>query len=309
MKRKYLPEGKLKDAQENRELLSSEAGLIYAERNGIILESHAKMCDRDMTLFTELGQITGIMPKCEALYSPGEDIKDIAVITRVGKPVSFKIRSFFEKEGKKYALISRKDAQKECMDNYVDKLLLGDIINAKVTHTDRFGAFVDIGCGISALLPIDCMSTSRIRHSSERVSEGDEIRCAVKEIRKDPTRIFVTLKELLGTWEENAALFECGQTVEGIVRGVESYGVFVELTPNLAGLSEYKDGIMPGDRVSVYIKSLDKRKMKVKLVIVGFGTSDDAPTLKYFTDESTERIKYWRYSPEGSEREISTYFE
>ena len=42
------------------------------------------------------------------------------------------------------------------------------------------------------------------------------------------------------TWnmEENAALFKTGETVAGIVRSIESYGIFIELTPNLAGLAE-----------------------------------------------------------------------
>ena len=42
---------------------------------------------------------------------------------------------------------------------------------------------------------------------------------------------------MLGTWAENAALFSPGQTVTGVVRSVEDYGIFVELTPNLAGLA------------------------------------------------------------------------
>ena len=48
-------------------------------------------------------------------------------------------------------------------------------------------------------------------------------------------RICLSQRELLGTWEENAALFSQGETVAGVVRSVESYGIFVELTPNLAG--------------------------------------------------------------------------
>mgnify|MGYP002230072907 FL=1 len=45
----------------------------------------------------------------------------------------------------------------------------------------------------------------------------------------------LTLRELLGTWSENAACFAAGETVVGIVRSVEEYGVFIEIAPNLAG--------------------------------------------------------------------------
>ena len=76
-------------------------------------------------------------------------------------------------------------------------------------------------------------------------------------------RISLSHKELLGTWEENAAFFNAGDTVEGIVRGIEPYGVFVELTPNLSGLSEPRDGLREGERVCVYIKSIIPEKMKI----------------------------------------------
>ena len=58
-----------------------------------------------------------------------------------------------------------------------------------------------------------------------------DIRTVVRAI--EGTRITLTHKELLGTWAENAAQFHAGETVAGIIRSVEPYGVFVELSPNL----------------------------------------------------------------------------
>ena len=127
------------------------------------------------------------------------------------------------------------------MKEYVSTLVPGDIVNARITHLETFGAFADIGCGIVSLLPIDMISVSRIDHPRERFSVGMDITAVIKAI--DNGRISLTHKELLGTWEENAALFSPGETVAGIIRSVESYGAFVELTPNLAGLAEIKEGI------------------------------------------------------------------
>ena len=56
--------------------------------------------------------------------------------------------------------------------------------------------------------------------------------------------------------------------VVGVVRSLESYGIFVELAPNLAGLAEWKEGVLPGEAASVYIKSILPEKRKVKLVLV-----------------------------------------
>ena len=78
----------------------------------------------------------------------------------------------------------------------------------------------------------------------------------------------MTLKELLGTWEENAALFSAGETVPGIIRSIETYGIFVELTPNLTGLAELKEGVSVNENAAVYIKSIIPERMKIKLVIL-----------------------------------------
>ena len=92
------------------------------------------------------------------------------------------------------------------------------------------------------------------------------IRAVVKSIENG--RITLSHKELLGTWEENVALFSAGETVAGIVRSVEPYGIFVELSPNLAGLAESREDVIPGQQASVYIKSILPARMKVKLVII-----------------------------------------
>ena len=137
---------------------------------------------------------------------------------------------------------------------------------AEVTHLEPFGCFVDIGCGISSLIPIDSISVSRISHLSDRFQVGQNIRAVIKAL--EGGRVFLTHKELLGTWEENARLFHRDETVTGIVRSVEHYGIFVELTPNLAGLAEPKEGVQVGQTASVYIKSLIPEKMKIKLTVV-----------------------------------------
>ena len=65
-----------------------------------------------------------------------------------------------------------------------------------------------------------------------------DIKAVIKSVENG--RISLSHKELLGTWEENAERFCAGETVSGIIRSVENYGAFVELTPNLAGLAETK---------------------------------------------------------------------
>ena len=317
MTNSYKPEGALFGTRENREYISSRSGLERAMSEGKILEATALLCDSRMRLHVDLYGITGIIEKCEAVYSlEGREVKDIAVITRVGKPVCFKVTGFAREDGKEIALLSRREAQKECMSMCLNDMIPGDVVEARVTHLDTFGAFVDIGCGIVSLLSIDCISVSRISHPSDRLSVGDRIYTVIKSIDRDTGRIFVTMRELLGTWQENASQFEVGQTVAGIVRSIESYGVFVELAPNLAGLAEIREGTSDsdiariGERAAVYIKSILPDRMKIKLVLIDSYHGTAIPSkLKYYVDcTTTPHIPHWRYSPPDSTKVIETVF-
>ena len=203
------------------------------------------------------------------------------------------------------AILSRRAVQEECFENYLSNLQSGTIINAKVTHLEQFGCFVDIGCGVPSLIPIDAISVSRISHPSDRFTVGQDIRVIIKSVDKD--RIWLSHKELLGTWEENSSLFSAGETVAGIVRSIENYGIFIELTPNLAGLAEPKDNVHIGQHASVYIKALIPEKMKVKLIIVDvFDASYMNKELKYFVN--SDKIDHWKYTTDNGEKVIETKF-
>lgn len=312
----YAPEGALLHTPQNREYLSSLAGLERAMKEGQILEATALLCDNEMTLHVDLFGIRGIIERREALFCRrGEEIKDIALITRVGKPICFKVIGFSERNGEPVALLSRRQAQAECFHQYLSCLSPGDIIPATVTHMESFGAFVDIGCGLSSLLSVDGISVSRISHPSDRLRVGQSIYTVVRSVDRLRERIFVSMRELLGTWEENASQFQAGQTVAGIIRSVESYGVFIELTPNLAGLAELREAkdsmAQIGTYAAVYIKSILPDRMKIKLSLIdSYKGEPPKAEIKYFIDPKTvTHLDHWRYSPEGAHKLVETVFE
>lgn len=314
----YKPEGMICNTPENREFITSLAGLERAMSEGRILEAQVTLCDSDMRLHLDLYGIPAIIEKEDAVFSPSdENIKDIAIITRVGKPTCFKVIGFFEENGKKIARLSRREAQKECFNTYISSLTCGDVIEAKVTRLENFGAFADIGCGLISLLSIDCISVSRISHPSDRLSVGSVIWTAVKSIDLAAGRVFLTQRELLGTWEENADKFEVGQTVAGIIRSVENYGVFIELAPNLAGLAELRSeeertvlAELVGQSCAVYIKSIIPERMKVKLALVDTYRGDirKAPPQYFIDGNLCKHIDYWKYSPDRSSKLVETVF-
>ena len=313
----YRPEGYLFGDPRNNEYISTRKGLERAMLEDRILEGVVSVCDSAMTLYLDFGEIKGIIEKEESVYCrEGERLKDIAVITRVGKPVCFKVIGFGEHDGEAVAILSRREAQIECMREFVERLSTGDIVEAKVTHMESFGAFVDIGCGICSLLSVDSISVSRISHPSDRLCVGERISAVVKAIDRENSRVFVSTRELLGTWLENASEFEAGQTVVGVVRSVESYGVFIELAPNLAGLAEIRDNdkdarlARVGQYISVFIKSIIPERMKIKLVMID-SFKGDVPSkrMRYFIDtEKVTHIDRWLYSPEESKKVVESIF-
>lgn len=304
----YLPEGFLFGTAENDSCLDSFTTLSECKESRKILEAPCIICDSRHDLVIDLGCMRGIIPREEGAVGISEGkTKDIALISRVNKPVCFVVKDFARNDnGEIYAVLSRREAQIMCTEQYIKTLTPGDVIPARVTHLEQFGCFVDVGCGIPSLIPIDLISVSRISHPSDRFCVGQDIKAVVKSF--DGDRICLSHKELLGTWQENAAMFEQGETVTGIVRSVEDYGVFVELAPNLAGLAEPRGDISVNQHASVYIKAIIPEKMKIKLIIVNaFDSAYRDSGLNYFI--SSGHIDRWVYSCESSSKLIQTVFE
>lgn len=304
----FYPEGALFLNEDNKRYLSSQLNFKEAIEKNITLEARVIMCDSEHNLIVELPFGKGIIPRLEgAIGIDDGTTKDIALISKVNKIVCFKPMCIeTDKDGVVTAILSRKLAQIECLKEYVRKLKIGQVIPAKITHFEPFGCFVDIGCGLPSLIPIDAISVSRISHPSDRFYNGQNIFAVVKSI--DGNKVCLSHKELLGTWEENASRFSCGQTVSGIIRSVESYGVFVELAPNLAGLAESFEGAKAGQCASVYIKAIIPEKMKVKLIIVDvFDSEYYNHSFDYFISEGI--IKRWEYSTKDCNKEIVSVFE
>lgn len=303
--RSYLPEGGILHSGENQRLISSINGLYEAKERGIILEARAESCSLSHDISVALPCCRGLMPRDECAIGIAEGkTRDIAIISRVGKPVAFMVKEIIEKNGETLAILSRTAAQNRCLEDYLLTLTPGEIIDAQVTHLEQFGCFVDIGCGISSMIPIDAISVSRISHPSDRFTVGDKVKAIMKFY--DGEKFYLSHKELLGTWEENASRFSAGETISGIVRSIEPYGIFIELAPNLAGLAEPREDVYAGQTASVYVKSINPEKMKIKLIIVdSYDYSPEKKCEYYITDGI---IRHWRYSPSCCDRVIESTF-
>lgn len=298
MKEKYKPEFMVENNYSVEEIQE-------AYDSGTILMGRVVKCDDNLNLQVYLGdKISGIIPYGESEL--GDNIKKISIISKVGKSVAVKVKDIgIHGEIK----LSRRMAQEEVLGYIRNGLESGDIVDAKVINSESFGIFVDIGCGITALLPSDNISVSRVNNAMGIFKNGDKIRVIIKSI--DGDKVTVTYKELLGTWQENIDYygFKAGETVIGKARAVTEHGIFIEIAPNLSGLSEYKEGIEEGDDVTVYIKNIIPSKRKVKLSILDKADNKyDVGGYRYFIGEDVEHIGKWVYSPKESERVVEVVF-
>lgn len=314
----YWPEGAFGTAEH------SLATLEKARVTGQILEAKAILCDSRHNLVVDLGDLRGVIPRNEAALGIREGtVKDIAILSRVNKSVCFKVTDLLRRDqvchrcddtesfrpgtlSDPVALLSRRAAQQQAREELLARVRPGDVLDARITHMESFGAFADIGCGIVGLISIENISVSRISHPSDRFVRDQAVKVVVKEIDREKKRFVLSHKELLGTWEENASRFEIGQTVCGIVRSVEDYGIFVELAPNLAGLAENRPGVRPGQQATVYIKNIIPEKMKVKLSLIDAFDGDGFCPFDYCYHGT--HMDRFVYSPEGALRQIETIF-
>lgn len=297
--RRFLPEGRLLNTEENRALCGSLETLRQAREQEKILEGTALLCDEEHNLIVRLGSFTGIVPRAETAVGISEGTtRDIAILSKVGKSIAFTITDIQEVDGIPRLILSRRRAQELALAHIFDHWSPGLVVPATVTHLEPFGAFVDIGCGVPSMIGVERLSVSRIAHTADRLQMGQDIFAAVLGLDWAQQRILLSHRELLGTWEENAALFRPGMTVPGYVRSIKDYGAFIELTPNLSGLAECRPGLREGGRVSVYIKSIQPERMKIKLLIIDLLPDEDVPEPpRYFIDHG--RLTHWRYAPEG----------
>lgn len=275
---------------------------------GEILSGYVTKCDTEQGLTVKFGDKTGYIPFNELEYSPyGEETKPIAAISKVGKTVNFKVLSYSENG----IILSRKASMKEAYDEFVKNLKPGDIVDAKITHIEKYGAFCDIACGLTYILPIENFCVTRVDNAKEAL-RGIKFIKAIVSGQNKAGKLILTHKELLGDWDMEAGLFESGNVVAGIVRSVEDYGVFIELTPNLSGLAEATDKVRVGDRVNVLIKSIIPEKMKIKLSIIELDNAEfenDPRIHVEYREEIPDHIDYWRYSSEKSDKVIETKFD
>ena len=135
----YLPEGSLIESPQNNAAIGSEAGLREAILTGQRLEARVRVCDGGHNLHVELPCMHGLIPRAEGALGISEGtVRDIALISRVNKPVCFSVlRIEHDENGEPVAVLSRRLQQEHCHAGYISRLKPGDVITGDASGAVR----------------------------------------------------------------------------------------------------------------------------------------------------------------------------
>jgi small subunit ribosomal protein S1 len=200
-----------------------------------------------------------------------------------GRVYTFRILEL--KEGGKNVIVSRRalleEEQREEAATLRRSIVPGSVLTGRVTSVRDYGAFVDLGAGVSGLLHVSEMGWSRVADPGAIVRPGDEVTVKVLRVDDEKQKIALGLKQLQADpWSTVPATYAVGQVHAGRVTRLSDFGAFVELTPGveaLAHLSTFPPtGLPEGWRASVRagmtgsfeILSVDVEKKRIGVALV-----------------------------------------
>ena len=120
---------------------------------------------------------------------------------------------------------------------------VGAKLKGKVVSLAEYGAFVEIGEGVEGLIHVSEMSwTKRVKHPSQIVNVGDEVEVQVLEVDPETRRISLGMKQLQqNPWVELKESYQPGTIIEGEVKSVTDFGIFVGVEEGIDGLVHISD--------------------------------------------------------------------
>jgi len=116
-------------------------------------------------------------------------------------------------------------------------------VKGKVVSLTDYGAFVELEPGIEGLIHISEMSwTKRVKHPSQVVNVGDQVEAAVLDIDVENKRISLGMKQVMeNPWKTLEEKYPIGTKVEGKVRNITDFGIFVGIEDGIDGLVHVSD--------------------------------------------------------------------
>ncbi len=222
----------------------------------------------DYGAFIDLGGIDGLLHITDMSWG---HIKHPSDMLNIGDKVKVKVLSYDE-ENQKVSL-GLKQLVPHPWENIEKKYPEGTIVSGKVVNITNYGAFVEIETGVEGLVHVSEMSwTKKIRHPKQMVKLGDTIKAVVLSVSKEEHRISLGMKQMeANPWLMIDERYPIGSVLEGEIKSITPFGVFVEIEENIEGLVHISD--ISWTKRIYHPKEVFKRGDVIKVKVLAIDTT------------------------------------
>ncbi|MEW6057116.1 MAG: 30S ribosomal protein S1 [Bdellovibrionota bacterium] len=226
--------------------------------------------------FIDLGGMDGLLHITDMSWGR---VKHPSELFSVGDEIKVKVLKY-DREKERISL-GLKQVSPNPWEELASKINIGDRVKGKVVSIKDYGAFVELSEGIEGLIHVSEMSWRRdVKHPSKVLNVGDEVECQVLEIDAKNKRLSLGLKQLQANpWSALEEKYPSGKIIEGEVKSVTDFGIFVDIGEGIDGLVHVSDiswnkklahpseRFKKGDKLKAMVLSIDKETEKFSLGI------------------------------------------
>ena len=230
----------------------------------------------DYGAFVDLGGIDGLLHVTDMSW---KRINHPSQVVNVGDTVKVQIIKI-NPDTQRISL-GMKQLGADPWDGVEAKYPVGMRLNGQITNITDYGAFVELEDGVEGLIHVSEMSwTKKNVHPGKIVSTSQEVDVEVLDVDSDKRRISLGLKQTQDNpWTSFMADYPVGTEVDGEVRGITEFGLFVGIGPDLDGMVHINDiswdqsgeqaiqNYNKGDAVKVKVLDVDVDKERISLGI------------------------------------------
>ncbi|HNY18683.1 MAG TPA: S1 RNA-binding domain-containing protein [Flexilinea sp.] len=235
-------------------------------------------------LIVELGSLRGFIPASQISLSRRVDVSGETPEQRWGKMVNQPIKvSVIEVDRERRRLICSERAastetRESLKEHVIESLKEGDIRTGRVASLADFGAFINIS-GADGLVHLSEISWDHIKHPSEVLQVGQEVKVKVISIDKEKKRIGLSIRQTQeDPWAERVAKYQVGQLVEGTITRLTKFGAFAKLDDNIEGLihiseisekriDHAKEVLHEGEKITLRVIKIDPANHRIGLSV------------------------------------------
>ncbi|ARJ68358.1 30S ribosomal protein S1 [Paracoccus contaminans] len=226
--------------------------------------------------FVDLGGVDGLLHVTDMAW---RRVNHPSEILSIGETVKVQVVKI-NKETHRISL-GMKQLQSDPWDTVADKFPIGSVHKGRVTNITDYGAFVELEAGIEGLVHVSEMSwTKKNVHPGKIVSTSQEVDVMVLEIDEQKRRVSLGLKQTQrNPWEVFAETHPAGTQIEGEVKNITEFGLFVGLDGDIDGMVHLSDlswdqrgedaiqNYRKGDVVQAVVQEVDTEKERISLSI------------------------------------------